>query len=374
MEKFDKLLEYGQSYWLDNLSREIISNGELEKRVKKEGLRGITSNPDIFQQAIASGNWYDNQIKELAVKGTRPEEIYEALVIKDIQDACDLLLPVFKSAGGHDGFVSLEVSPFLARKTEATQEEVRRFYKSVNRTNCIIKIPGTPEGVPAIEQMLFEGININITLLFSIEAYEAVAEAYIKALERRVEAGKPIDKIASVASLFLSRIDVLADKVLLNDIIPRLQGDKKITAYNLLGETAVASAKIAYKRFEKMFSGNRWEKLASKGARVQRPLWASTSNKTEGYSDTRYVEPLIGPNTINTMPGKTIEAFKHHGKVFPNTITHDVDKAVRVFKELENVGIKLDKITQQLVEEGIDKFIKSFDLLIESIKEQSRAK
>ncbi len=372
MEKFDKLLEYGQSYWLDNLSREIISNGELEKRVKKEGLRGITSNPNIFQQAIASGNWYDNQIKELSVKGFKPEEIYEALAIKDIQDACDLLLPVFKSAGGHDGFVSLEVSPYLARDTEATKVEVRRLYKSVNRINCLIKIPGTPEGVPAIEQMLFEGININITLLFSIKSYEAVAEAYLRALERRVEAGKPVDKIVSVASLFLSRIDVLTDKILLNDIIPRLQGDKKIIAYNLLGETAVASAKIAYQSFEKIFSGDRWEKLASKGARVQRPLWASTSNKTEGYSDTRYVEPLIGPNTINTIPDKTIEAFKHHGKIFPNTILDDVDKAVRVFKDIENLGIKLDEITQQLVEEGIDKFIKSFDQLLKAIEEQTK--
>ncbi|WP_159522569.1 transaldolase [Sunxiuqinia indica] len=371
MEKFDKLLEYGQSYWLDNLSREIITNGELENRIKNEGLRGITSNPSIFNKAISSGHLYDDQIKALAGKGKKPDEIYEALAIQDIQKACDLLRPVFDASNGEDGFVSLEVSPYLARETEKTKAEARRLYKSVDRPNCMIKIPGTPEGIPAIEEMLYEGININITLLFSIESYEAVAEAYLKALERRAEEGKPIDKIASVASFFLSRIDVLTDKILSDDIIPNSHGDKKILAENLLGETAISSAKIAYQSFLNAFSGDRWEKLASKGARVQRPLWASTSNKTEGYSDTRYVEPLIGPFTVNTMPAETIEAFKHHGKVLPNTVNEDVKKALSVFSDLEKIELNLDAITDQLVKEGIEKFTDPFDSLLKSIEKEA---
>lgn len=372
MEKFDKLLEYGQSYWLDNLSREIITNGELENRIKNEGLRGITSNPKIFQQAISSGDLYDKQIKELARQSKQPEEIYEALAIQDIQQACDMLRPVFDASDGADGFVSLEVSPYLARDTDKTKDEARRLFKEVNRPNCLIKIPGTKEGIPAIEEMLFEGININITLLFSIESYEEVAEAYIKALERRAEAGKPIDKIASVASFFLSRIDVLTDKILLNDVIPKLHGDKKIIAGNLLGDTAISSAKIAYQSFLKIFSGNRWGKLASRGARVQRPLWASTSNKTKGYNDTRYVEPLIGPNTVNTMPDQTIEAYKQHGKVIPNTITEDVKKAFRVFDDLEKIEVNLKDITDQLVKEGIEKFVDPFNQLLKTIKEEAK--
>ena len=372
MEKFDKLLEYGQSYWLDNLSREILTNGELKNRIENEGLRGITSNPKIFMKAISSGNLYDDQIKALAAKGKKPEEIYEALAIEDIQNACDMLHPVFEASDGKDGFVSLEVSPYLARDTEKTKSEARRLFKEVDRLNCLIKIPGTKEGIPAIEEMLYEGININITLLFSVESYEAVAEAYLKALERRVEDGKPVDGIASVASIFLSRIDVLTDKILLEEIIPKLDGEKKITAQNLLGNTAVASAKIAYQSFLKIFSGSRWEKLASKGATVQRPLWASTSNKTEGYSDTMYVEPLIGTHTVNTMPAKTIEAFKQHGKLLPDTISDELKKAVRVFRDLEMLEVSFEEITTQLVEEGIDKFIQPFDKLLNAIEETAK--
>lgn len=370
MEKFDKLLEYGQSYWLDNLSREIITDGTLENRIKNEGLRGITSNPKIFMKAISSGHLYDDQIKKLAEKGKAPEEIYEALAVQDIQAACDLMRPVFDQSDGKDGFVSLEVSPYLARETEKTKTEARRLYKEVDRPNCLIKIPGTREGIPAIEEMLYEGININITLLFSIESYEAVAEAYINALERRANEGKPIDNMASVASFFLSRIDVLADQILQNDIIPNVKGDKKIVAGNLLGETAIASAKIAYQSFEKKFIGERWDKLAAKGAKVQRPLWASTSNKTEGYRDTRYVEPLIGQHTVNTMPGATIESFKDHGKLYPDTVIKDVDEAFRLFDELKKMGVSLDDITDQLVEEGIKKFVQPFNDLLAAIEEQ----
>ncbi|HYW94601.1 MAG TPA: transaldolase [Bacteroidales bacterium] len=371
MEKFNKLLEYGQSYWLDNLSREMIENGELKNRIEKEGLRGITSNPSIFNKAMTKGDIYDDHIRELAEKGKTPEEIYEALAIKDIQDACDMLRAVYDSSDGSDGFVSLEVSPHLARDTEKTMDDARRLFNTVDRPNCFIKIPGTDEGLPAIEEMLYEGININITLLFSIGSYENVAKAYLRALERRVKEGKAVNRIASVASFFLSRIDVLTDQILHEQIIPDLDGEKKILAENLLGEPAIASAKIAYESFQRIFSGERWEKLAAEGARVQRPLWASTSNKTEGYRDTRYVEPLIGPHTVNTMPDSTIEAFKDHGILEPNTITRDVDKAHRIFTDLERVDISLKKVTDQLVDEGIDKFNKPYDKLLENIKKKS---
>ena len=370
MEKFNKLLEYGQSYWLDNLSREIISNGELKNRIDNEGLRGITSNPSIFQKALATGNLYDEQIKKLSSQNKSREEIYETVAVKDIQDACDLMRPVYDSSNGLDGYVSLEVSPYLARDTEGTKTEARRLFKAVNRPNCFIKIPGTREGVPAIEEMLYEGININVTLLFSIESYEAVAQAYINALDRRSKEGKPVDGIESVASFFLSRIDILVDEKLRSEIIPSLSGSKEILADNLLGEAAIASAKIAYRSYKQLFSGEKWLNLAQKGARVQRLLWASTSNKTEGYRDTRYVEPLIGMNTVNTMPEVTIEAFKDHGKVVKDTIEKGVDEALNVFLGLEQLGIDLKKVTDQLVEEGIEKFNKPFDQLLASIDEK----
>ncbi len=370
MEKFDKLLEYGQSYWLDYLSRDIITNGELKRRIEQEGLRGITSNPSIFQKAISKSDLYDEQISSLTEQGKSREEIYESIVVKDIQDACDLMKPVYESSNALDGYVSLEVSPYLARDTEGTKAEARRMIGEVNRQNCFIKIPGTAEGVPAIEEMLYEGININITLLFDEESYEAVAEAYLRALERRLDEGKTIDRIASVASFFLSRIDVLTDNILREDIIPTMNGSKKILAENLLGETAVASAKIAYSNYKRIFSGERWESLAAKGARVQRLLWASTSNKTEGFSDTRYVEPLIGMNTVNTMPEVTIEAFRDHGKVLKNTVEKGLDDALNAHLELKQVGIDLKKVTSQLVEEGIEKFIKPYDQLLHAIEEK----
>ncbi len=371
MEKLDKLLEYGQSYWLDNLSREMIENGELKKRITEEGLRGITSNPKIFSEAMSKGNRYDDQIRALSEKEKEVDRIYESLAIKDIQNACDMLREVYDSSGGVDGFVSLEVSPYLAKDTEKSKEDARRLFKAVDRPNCFIKIPGTKEGIPAIEEMLYEGININITLLFAISSYEAVAEAYIRALERRLDEGRSVSRLSSVASFFLSRIDVLVDKRLHEEIIPGLEGDKKLRAENLLGQSAIASAKIAYESFERIFSGKRWENLVSKGARVQRPLWASTSTKTEGYRDTRYVEPLIGPYTVNTMPEKTIEAFKDHGILEPGTIRKDLDKAHRVFDDLDEVGIRMKDVTDKLVDEGISKFVDPYDELLDSIKEKA---
>ena len=372
MEKFKKLLEYGQSYWLDNLSREMIQSGELKRRIEHEGLRGNTSNPTIFQKAVAKGDFYNEQISRLSHEGKKPEEIYEAIAIQDIQAACDLMRPVYDASQGTDGFISLEVSPYLARDTKGSMKEARRLSEGVDRQNCFIKIPGTKEGLPAIEQMLYEGININITLLFSVERYEEVAEAFLRALERRLEEGKDVSHVNSVASFFLSRIDVLVDNKLQKEIIPSLEGDMKVFAGNLLGEAAVASAKMAYQSFLRIFRGERWEKLKKAGAHIQRPLWASTSNKTEGYRDTRYFDTLIGPHTVNTMPDETIDAVKIHGKIEENTVLKGVEEAEEIFRKLEKAGIDMKEVNKQLVEEGIDKFVKSFDELLEAIEEKSK--
>jgi transaldolase / glucose-6-phosphate isomerase len=372
MNNLVKLIEYGQSYWLDNLTRKKIKGGELKKRVSEFGLRGITSNPSIFNKAISKSHDYDVQIKQLVNKKKTVKEIYEKLTVKDVQDACDILRPVFDKSKGVDGFVSLEVSPYLAHDTEGTIDEARRLFKDVNRPNCFIKIPGTVKGVPAIEQMLYEGVNINITLLFSIESYEDVANAYIKALERRDAEGKSVDNIASVASFFLSRIDVLVDELLGHLIIPRDTSTGEIRPELLLGKSGIASAKIAYQSFKKIFSGDRWERLKAKGASVQRPLWASTSTKDPLYSDVKYVETLIGPDTVNTLPDNTIEAFYDHGKLEENTIEKDLDDSYRVFSDLEKIGINMNFVTRQLVDEGVQKFIDPYNELMESIANRRR--
>ena len=288
MNNLTELLSYGQSYWLDNLTRKKITSGELKKRVTEQGLRGITSNPSIFNKAITNSSDYDAQITQLVNEGKNPQQVYDALTIKDVQDACDILKPVYDESGGADGFVSLEVSPYLARDTRGSISEARRLYKLVKKLNCFIKIPGTKEGVPAIEQLLYEGINVNVTLLFSIDSYTAVAKAYISALKRRAADGKDIKNTISVASFFISRIDVLTDQLLgqymsagntkANDTNPAL----------LMGKAGIASAKLAYQRFKEIFSGAEWEALKQKGAHVQRPLWASTSNKDPLKSDVRY--------------------------------------------------------------------------------------
>ena len=330
-----KLIDYGQSYWLDNLTRNMIKSGELKKRVIKEGLRGNTSNPAIFNKAISSGNDYDQQIKKLVNEKKTIGEIYDELTVKDVQDACDILRKVYDDSKGLDGYISLEVSPYLAHDTEGTMNDARRLYKAVGRPNCFIKIPGTKEGVPAIEQMLYEGININVTLLFSIASYEAVAYAYIKALERRIEEDKPIDNVASVASFFLSRIDVLTDQLLGHLIIPEKSTGNTPRPEHLLGKAAIASAKLAYQSYKRIFSGDRWQKLADKSARVQRPLWASTSTKDPLYNDVKYVEPLVGKDTVNTMPEVTISAFADHGKIEADAVEKGVDDAKKVFDDLK---------------------------------------
>jgi transaldolase len=363
-----ELSDFGQSYWLDNLTRGKIESGELARRVQDEGLRGVTSNPSIFNQAISTGDEYDAQLRDLAESGLPIEQVYERIVVKDIRDACDVLRPVYDMTDGADGFVSLEVSPHLVYDAEGTMAEARRLYAAVARPNVLIKIPGSAEGVPAVRQMLYEGVNVNITLLFSIGAYEAVANAYIDALERRQSEGKSVDDIASVASFFLSRIDTLVDSTL-----DRLSESDPADAENiraLRGEAAVANAKLAYQSFKKIFSGARWERLAARGARVQRVLWASTSTKDPAYSDLKYVEPLIGPETVNTMPDRTIDAFRDHGRIVPDSVERDVAQAEAVMEKLAAVGVDFDAVTAQLLAEGVKKFIDPFDALLATLAER----
>lgn len=368
MKNTVSLLNYGQSYWLDNLTRRKIINGEIKERVTEQGLRGITSNPSIFNKAFTSGNEYDSQIEKLAKEGKSSQEIYEALTVSDVQNACDILLPVFDASIGTDGFVSLEVSPYLARDTKGSEIEARRLYKAVNRVNCYIKIPGTKEGVPAIEEMLYEGININITLLFSIENYEAVALAYLRALKRRMKEGKPLSNIVSVASFFLSRIDVLVDQILSQHIIPSNSLDTDSRPDLLMGKAGIASAKLAYQRFKEIFQGKEWEELIEKGANIQRVLWASTSTKNKLYKDILYVDSLIGRDTVNTLPEETIEDFNDHGHLKKDAIEENLEESYQVFDQLRRMEIDLKFVTQQLENEGIQKFMDSYNTLIEGLE------
>lgn len=362
-----QLIEHGQSYWLDNLTRGKLAGGEIGRRVRDEGLRGITSNPAIFHKAISGSRDYDAQIRD-AVAADRPaDEIREAIMVADVRAACDALRPVYEDTAGGDGFVSLEVSPHLAHDAQASIAEARRLHAAVARPNLLIKIPGTLAGLAAVEQCLFEGINVNITLLFSVPRYEAVAEAWLHALERRLEAGLPVAGVASVASFFLSRIDILADALLAH----RFGTAHEAQARSLLGKVAIANAKLAYQRFLQMAAGERWKKLAAHGARVQRLLWASTSTKNPAYRDVMYVEPLIGPHTVNTLPDETIAAFADHGQVAA-TLEDGVDEARRTMATLEALGIDFAQVATQLENEGVQKFIDPFDALTALLAEKSR--
>lgn len=372
MDSLFKLAEHGQSYWIDDLTRRMISSGELECRVRREGLRGLTSNPQTFQKAIAGTGDYDRQIEDIV--GSHPachgvHEIYEALVTTDLRNACDILRPVYDETGGRDGYASLEVSPHIAHYTEASIERARRLAQTVDRPNLFIKIPGTLAGLPAIEQLLFEGINVNITLLFSVERYEAVAEAYLRALERRREAGLPLENVASVASFFLSRIDVLVDRLLNQRITSEIAKDLQPDPRRLLGKTAVANAKLAYRSFKRIVESARWKALEDKGAHMQRMLWASTGTKNPDYSDVMYVEPLIGPHTVNTMPEATIKAFADHGAV-RDTIEEDLDGSRRVMDDLAKLGIDFGLVAAQLENEGVQKFIEPYDALLDSLADK----
>jgi transketolase len=361
-----QLSQHGQSYWIDNLTRSMIARGDLERRVAEQDLRGVTSNPTIFHAAIAESFDYDAQIVQLSAQHRSARDIYEQLVVRDVADACDVLRPVYDRTRGQDGFVSLEVSPHLAHDSEGSLTEARRLSQSVNRPNLLIKIPGTAAAMAVIEELLFEGVNINITLLFSISRYEEVARAYLRALERRAADGRPLEAVHSVASFFLSRIDVLVDQLLEHRRGATRQGDGP-TPESLLGKAAVANAKLAYGSFKDLLASARWQVLQRQGARPQRMLWASTSTKNPHYSDLMYVEPLIGPHTVNTMPDKTIAAFADHGRV-ADTLEEKVGDAQRVMQALEALGIDFDLVTRQLENEGIQKFIDPYDALLDLIE------
>jgi len=348
----------GQSIWLDFIDRDIIASGKLKKLIDEDGVCGVTSNPAIFEKAITGSDDYDDEIRTLSESDKTNEEIFFGLAITDIKNATDVFKGVFDEAGGADGFVSLEVSPFLALDTEGTIKQAEQLWKAVDRKNVMIKIPGTKPGIEAIRKSIAKGININVTLLFGLPRYEEVAEAYLSGLEDHLAAGHNIAHISSVASFFLSRIDVLVDPML----------DEKGLG-DLKGEVAIASAKKAYEIYKRIFSGPRWEALAAKGAKVQRLLWASTSSKNPTFKDTKYVEALIGPDTVDTVPLETIEAFRDHG-IAANTLEEGLDKATETLERLKKGGIDIDKITQQLEDEGIEKFNKPFEKLLQAIEDQ----
>jgi transaldolase len=358
--RLNRLADYGQSVWIDFLSRELLRDGELERRMREDAVVGVTSNPTIFQKAISAGDAYDEQLREVLQDETDAKEIFIRLAAQDIEDALDLLRPVWDGGGGRDGYVSMEVDPNLAYDTSGTIDEAQRLHETIDRPNLFVKIPATEPGLPAIEEMISRGRPINVTLIFSLQRYSEVAEAYIRGLERLVEGGGDPRKVASVASFFVSRVDTEADRRL----------DELGTHDELKGKLAVANAKLAYQRYKEIFSGDRWQALEAKGATPQRCLWASTSTKNPEYRDVMYVEELIGPNTVNTMPEETIEAFQDHGEVAP-TLEQGIDEAKRVFQEIERAGVDYDDVTATLEREGVEKFSDSFSELLDGIRAKS---
>jgi transaldolase len=357
-----KLIKHGQSYWLDNLSRRKIRGGELRERVEQEGLRGVTTNPTILNAAISTSDDYDREIGEL--RGLPPSAVYESLAVNDVREACDILRPVYDVSHGIDGYVSLEVSPHLAFNTEGTAAEARRLYLAVDRPNCLIKIPATDEGIPAIAQLICEGLNINVTLIFSIPQYERVAGAYIAGLERRAAAGLPLAPVRSVASFFLSRIDGVVDEAIRQ--LPAAAGGQPQRP--VPGATAVANAKLAYRSFIAIFGTDRWRRLEALGARVQRPLWASTGTKDRSQSDVKYVEPLIGRETVTTLPESTIAAFADHGVAADQTVTHGLDEAERQMELLAVAGIELGDVAGRLLSDGVRRFQEDYDKMLKSLR------
>jgi transaldolase len=363
MSKLAELEKLGQSVWFDYIRRSLITSGELTGLIEK-GVRGITSNPAIFEKAIAGSNDYDDGIQQLARADKSVDEIYETLAYEDIGMAADLLRQTYDSSGGIDGYVSLEVNPHLANETEKTIQEAIRLYETLGRPNVMIKVPATAAGLPAVTELIGTGVNVNVTLIFGLENYKAVAEAYIGGLEKlaaagpTAAAGHPIDAVSSVASFFVSRVDSAIDEEL-----------QKLNQTQLLGKSAIANSKLAYAEFKKIFSGSRWQALKDQGARVQRVLWASTSTKNPDFVDTLYVDELIGPDTVNTMPPATLESFLDHGRV-AETLTQDWEAARKHIAELADLGIDLQKITRQLQEDGVTAFAKPFDALMQSIAEK----
>lgn len=364
--RLQELHDVGQSIWLDSIDRRILHDGELDRRVREEALTGMTSNPTIFQKALSSSNAYDEQIGEAEEQNLTTWQIFELLETTDVRDACDSFAGVYSSTRGADGYVSIEVSPGVSNSADATVEEARRLWKAVDRPNVMVKVPGTPEGAIAVRRLIAEGINVNITLLFAISAHERVIEAYLAGLEDRIKAGKPIDGLASVASFFVSRVDTEIDKRL-DALIGKAAPAEKERLKMLKGRAAIANAKLAYRLFRQKFAGPRWEALQKQGARVQRPLWASTSTKNPEYRDVMYVEELIGADTVDTMPPATIDAFRDHG-VVERTVDKKVAAAEGLLKEIEAAGISMKDVTDKLLVEGIASFQKSFDELIAGLE------
>src|SRR5690242_11719876 len=363
MNPVKALENHGQAVWLDFLARGFVAKGDLKRLIDTDGVKGVTSNPSIFEKAIGSSDEYDAPLGKALKRGDRPvADLFEALAVEDIQNAADVLRPVYDQLDGNDGFVSLEVSPYLAMDTKGTIAEAKRLWKDVHRKNLMVKVPATPEGLPAIEKLTGEGISINITLLFSQDVYRDVVEAYLKGLEKYVAKGGDPSHIASVASFFVSRIDSVADKQLDEKIAKANDPSEKERLASLKGKVAIAHAKVAYQDYKRLFSGPRWQKLAAKGAKPQRLLWASTGTKNKDYSDVLYVEELIGPNTVNTVPPATLDAFRDHGKV-RDTLEENVDEARHVLDELQKSGISLDAITRELVKDGVKQFADAADKL-----------
>ncbi|RIK38413.1 MAG: transaldolase [Chloroflexi bacterium] len=365
MNQIQKLQQLGQSIWLDYIERSMVQSGEL-KQLVDEGLTGVTSNPTIFQQAIATSPAYQDDLQQLVAGSQDAKAIFETLAVADIQAAADVLRPVYEKSNRRDGYVSIEVAPDLAYDADATIAEARRLFAAVDRPNVMVKVPATKPGIDAIRQLIGDGININVTLIFGLERYAAVKEAYFQGLEKRLAAGQPIDQIASVASFFVSRVDTNVDGKL-----EKLAAHDGRQLQSLLGKAAVANAKLAYAQFQQKFSGARWEKLAAAGAQLQRPLWASTSTKNPNYPDLLYVDPLIGPHTVNTMPLKTLDAFRDHG-VIAQTVTQGVDEAEALFARLAELGISMKQVADELEVDGVKKFADSYNELLKEIEQKRR--
>lgn len=358
----------GQSVWLDYIRRDLMASGELRRLIEEDGLRGMTSNPSLFEKAIADSHEYDEDIRTLALAGNEAEAIYETVSLHDVRSAADEFRPVYERTDGKDGFVSLEVNPHLARDTKGTIEEARRLWTALGRPNVFIKVPATAEGLPAIQQLTSEGINVNVTLLFGLPRYRQVAEAYIAGIEMRMAQGKDVSRVASVASFFLSRIDALVDPQL--EKIAAEGGPKAEFAGRAFGRVAIASAKTAYQIFNEMLKTERFMKLTAKGVRVQRLLWASTGTKNPAFSDVKYVEALIGPDTVNTIPVETLNAYRDHGDP-KSRIGADVEQAAALLGRLPELGLRIDDVTRQLEDEGVQKFCKPFDKLMDTLAQRA---
>jgi transaldolase / glucose-6-phosphate isomerase len=369
-----ELLNYGQSMWLDYIRRDLFTTGKLKQMIADDGLRGMTSNPAIFEKAIGESSLYDDMLKSLSSRDDLDTTArFEQIAIRDIQDAADTLRPVYDSSQFRDGYVSLEVSPYLARKTQETIVEARRLWKAVNRENVMIKIPGTAEGLPAIRTAIGEGININVTLLFAQEVYVKVAEAYISGLEDLAARGGNLKKEAGVASFFISRIDSLVDGMIDAKLKTTTDPQQQALLKSLLGKVAIANGKLTYQRYQQIFSGPRWQALAAKGAQTQRVLWASTSTKNPAYRDVLYAEELIGPDTVDTMPPATIDAFRDHGRL-RNSLTEDVPAAQKTMDDLAKAGISIKEVTDKLTDDGVKLFADAFDKLLAAVAKNTQRK